>query len=835
MAKNTSIYLRVGEGKDLPAKDITGSSDPYCLVKIDNEVVARTATVWKTLDPFWGEEYTLHLPSGFHNLSLYVYDEDTLSVDDIIGKVSLDKELLDNNPRAGIEKWFKLHKVNRDSEVQGEVHINLTLVEENKHYTFRCQVIEARDLAAKDKTGTSDPFAKVTYNGTNKSTQTIRRTRFPRWYETFDFEIMGPLKDAVIHLTVWDWDRLGNNDYMGRIELHPADLVPNRTYDEWLRLKPRQIEEDSDGPDLGSLRLKVRCSEERILPSQYYQPLIDLLVESVSQAQPEGPTPLNMLEEVMTLDKMEVATTLVKIFLGQGMVLPFLDVLITQEVKRANTNTLFRGNTLATKSVDQFMKVIGMPYLHETLGPVIDKIFNERKLLELDPDKFDHLRRRLSVKALSPNQMLEQSTATLTAYLVSIINCILMSVDRCPPIMRLAFKQLRKRVEDRFPDSEHEDIKYLCISGFLFLRFFAPAILSPKLFSLREQHADKYVSRTLTLLAKAIQSIGNLGAQLGKEQYMQPLYPVIMDSAIRIRDFLDRLIDIDEEEAQHDLDYLKVPPGEVQQRSVFHHTMTIKEGYLRKRRGEDIAVITPFTFKKRYFWLSNETLSYAKEPEIEVRSTIQIPRVCAVETVDCNAFQRPYMMQVIYKDSEGNHKTLYMQAKDVNDMHQWLSAIRKTCVSNTHMLDTFHPGAYRGSRWTCCLQTAKSARGCSKTHSACTLGDWRDPLDPDAETQTIYSQLLLGRDVLRSKYLESSDLGNAAADAMNKPGNRTVNGDAKDFNTVDQSGLKKSQSFHDSRMAAAATLLDVIGDLERAHQAFERREKERQRESFPDS
>ncbi|XP_077995563.1 rasGAP-activating-like protein 1 isoform X2 [Glandiceps talaboti] len=833
MARNTSIYLRIGEGKNLPAKDITGSSDPYSLVKIDNEVVARTATVWKTLEPFWGEEYTLHLPSGFHNLSVYVYDEDTLSVDDIIGKVSLDKELLDNNPRAGIERWFKLRKVNRDTEVQGEVHINLTLVVKNNQKTIRCQIIEARDLAAKDKTGTSDPFAKLTYNGVNKTTQTIRRTRFPRWYETFEFEITESLKDAVIYVTVWDWDRLGNNDYMGRIELRPSDLEPNKTYDKWIRLKPRQVEEEDDGPDLGSLRLKVRCSEERILPSQYYQPLIDLLVESVSQAQPEGSTPLNMLEEVMTLDKIEVATTLVKIFLGQGMVLPFLDVLITQEVIRAkDTNTLFRGNTLATKSVDQFMKVIGMPYLHETLGPVIDKIFNERKLLELDPDKLDVLRRRMSLKTTSANQLLEQSTATLTAYLVSIINCILMSVDRCPPIMRLAFKQLRKRVEDRFPDSEHEDIKYLCISGFLFLRFFAPAILSPKLFSLRELHADKYICRTLTLLAKGIQSIGNLGAQLGKEQYMEPLYPVIMDSAIRIKDFLDRLIDIDEAEAQHDLDYLKVSPGEIQQRSVFHHSMTIKEGYLRKRRGEDIAVVTPFTFKKRYFWLSNETLSYAKEPEIEVRSTIQIPRVCAVERVDCNSFQRPYMMQVIYKDSEGNHKTLYMQAKDVNDMHQWLSAIRKTCVSNTHMLDTFHPGAYRGSRWTCCLQTAKSVRGCSKTHSACTLGDWRDPLDPDAETQTIYSQLLLGTDMLRTKYLESSDLGNAAADAMHQT-ELTVNGDSKD--AEDDQSLKKSQSFHDSRMAAAATLLDVIGDMARAHRAFEIREKEHEKESFGES
>lgn len=45
-------------------------------------------------------------------------------------------------------------------------------------------------------------------------------------------------------------------------------------------------------------------------------------------------------------------------------------------------------------------------------------------------------------------------------------------------------------------------MKYLAVSGFLFLRFFAPAILTPKLFDLRDQHADPQTSRSLLLLAK---------------------------------------------------------------------------------------------------------------------------------------------------------------------------------------------------------------------------------------------------------------------------------------------------------------------------------------------
>ena len=39
---------------------------------------SRTATVWRDLEPFWGEEYAMFLPVGFSNLSVYVYDEDTI-------------------------------------------------------------------------------------------------------------------------------------------------------------------------------------------------------------------------------------------------------------------------------------------------------------------------------------------------------------------------------------------------------------------------------------------------------------------------------------------------------------------------------------------------------------------------------------------------------------------------------------------------------------------------------------------------------------------------------------------------------------------------------------
>ncbi|VFV28154.1 ras gtpase-activating protein 4, partial [Lynx pardinus] len=60
----------------------------------------RTATVWKTLCPFWGEEYQVHLPPAFHAVAFYVMDEDALSRDDVIGKVCLTRDTLAAHPKG---------------------------------------------------------------------------------------------------------------------------------------------------------------------------------------------------------------------------------------------------------------------------------------------------------------------------------------------------------------------------------------------------------------------------------------------------------------------------------------------------------------------------------------------------------------------------------------------------------------------------------------------------------------------------------------------------------------------------------------------------------------
>ncbi|KAM9178620.1 rasGAP-activating-like protein 1 [Mergus octosetaceus] len=658
MAKSTSLRCRVLEGKDLPAKDVSGSSDPYCVVKVDNEVVARTATVWKSLNPFWGEEYTLRLPRGFRSLAIYVLDEDTVGHDDVIGKVSLSHQQISAQPR-GIDSWLSLAPVDPDEEVQGEIQLEVQVPEQGHPRVLRCHLIGARDLAPRDPSGTSDPFARVSCCGHTQETAVIKKTRFPRWDEVLEFELEeGELGDAVLSVEVWDWDMVGKNDFLGRVELPVG--TPGATKG-WFQLLPFASSAEEPGGRLGSLRLAVRLVEEQVLPPHCYQPLIQLLAEPIRcPGQPPAGTALAVLEEVTSGEsRQDVATKLVKIFLAQGLAVPFLDYLIARELARTtDPNTLFRSNSLASKSVEMFMKVVGLPYLHEVLKPVVNRVFEEKKYVELDPCKMELSRgRRISFKgSLSEAQVRESSLGLLQGYLGDTVDAIVGSVEKCPPLMRAAFKQLRRRVEEQFPSEQHEEVRYFSISGFLFLRFFAPAVLTPKLFGLREQHADPRTGRTLLLLAKALQSVGNLGLQLGKEPWMAPLHAVLLPSITRVKAFLDSLVEVDGTHAAAGEEPVLAAP--------LCPTATIKEGFLHVRKAEEPSSLLPrFAFKKRYFWLSAEALSYSKTPEWQARCRIPVPQMRAVERVDEGTFPQPHVMQVVAQDSAGQLRTTYIQCK----------------------------------------------------------------------------------------------------------------------------------------------------------------------------
>ena len=85
-----------------------------------------------------------------------------------------------------------------------------------------------------------------------------------------------------------------------------------------------------------------------------------------------------------TDEREDAAKTLVRISVYTDHAVDFLSRLLAVEVANcADPNTIFRANSIASKAVDYYMKLIGMPYLTSTYGGNAMKVCPDTKVMSL--------------------------------------------------------------------------------------------------------------------------------------------------------------------------------------------------------------------------------------------------------------------------------------------------------------------------------------------------------------------------------------------------------------------------------------------------------------------
>nr|XP_044249747.1 GTPase-activating protein-like [Drosophila takahashii] len=99
------------------------------------------------------------------------------------------------------------------------------------------------------------------------------------------------------------------------------------------------------------------------------------------------------------------------------------------------------------------------------------------------------------------------------------------------------FEAIAKCAGKHFPSNR--EVRYSVVSGFIFLCFFAPAILGPKLFDLTTERLDAQTSRTLTLISKTIQSLGNLVSSRSSQQECKEVFTVELYKKFCTRQHVD--------------------------------------------------------------------------------------------------------------------------------------------------------------------------------------------------------------------------------------------------------------------------------------------------------
>lgn len=106
---------------------------------------------------------------------------------------------------------------------------------------LRVHVLKARNLAPKDKSGTSDPYLVLTLGDAREATSVVTKTLNPEWNQTFEFPVASA-DAALLEAICWDKDRF-KKDYMGEFDVVLEDLFlygNTQTDPKWVSLESRR-------------------------------------------------------------------------------------------------------------------------------------------------------------------------------------------------------------------------------------------------------------------------------------------------------------------------------------------------------------------------------------------------------------------------------------------------------------------------------------------------------------------------------------------------------------------------------------------------------------------
>ncbi|KNC53949.1 Rasa2 protein [Thecamonas trahens ATCC 50062] len=483
-----TLEIRIGEARNLTHAGISGPCKPF--IRVDYGGEAQTSTPMRaaaSVAVFFGDAFTFVTDRTSRSVIVSVWHAKKLGTDDFMGEVSVDLRALE--PHVAHAAWYSLR-----SKYYATPHAKLEAQVQKMARQRRCSV------TSQSSPPPSPPPANGS-GGASEESGESEPSSSPR--------IIMAASDDIKLRSAFGLHTLGSATVQAS---SPEVSVRRRA----LAALPEGGAGGDAGVDggasevsaMGDLRVKYEFSEVDILPLDAYEPLLATLEEE------EGAQARWVMAYTRNRDAFARSLML------------FLGSVLADEIEATpNTGVLFRGNSLGSKAVDMYMKIVGKEYLASTLKPVLDAMYASDGHFEID-----------NARAARDGTDWQDNLVRLNGMIRLAVDSVLGSLDAMPLQLRFVFAALANAVAAKFPDKPGAPL--IAVSGFLFLRFFCPAVMGPKVFGLADAHPGRPTARGLVLIAKTLQCLANLVRFGDKEKCMSHLNPLVDEYDGPMRAFL---------------------------------------------------------------------------------------------------------------------------------------------------------------------------------------------------------------------------------------------------------------------------------------------------------